>query len=61
MPEKAGCGSIKKALNLKSRNKKMNRETAKKRTNKQTELNQKRTMLLDNTKFERNLAMMVVL
>ena len=40
MPEKAGCVGIKKALNLKSRNKKLNRETAKKRTNKQTELDQ---------------------
>ena len=40
MPEKAGCVNIKKALNLKSRNKKLNRETAKKRTNKQTELDQ---------------------
>ena len=38
MPEKAGCIGIKKAL--KSRNKKLNRETAKKLTNKQTELDQ---------------------
>ena len=40
MPEKAGCVGIKKVLNLKSRNKKLNRETAKKWTNKQTELDQ---------------------
>ena len=33
MPEKAGCVGIKKAFDLKSRNKKLNRETAKKRTN----------------------------
>ena len=40
MPEKASCISIKKALNLKSRNKKFHRETAKKRKNKQTELDE---------------------
>ena len=40
MPEKAGCGGIKKVLNLKSRNKKVNRETAKKQTNKHTEFDQ---------------------
>ena len=40
MPEKAGRVGIKKALNLKSRNKKLNRETTKKWTNKQTEIDQ---------------------
>ena len=49
MPEKAGCVGIKKALNLEPRNKKLNRETAKKRTNKQNQTN-----------FERNLGMMVI-
>ena len=40
MPKKAGCVGIKKALNLKSKNKKLYRETAKKQTKKQTELDQ---------------------
>ena len=40
MPEKAGCVSIKKTFEFKSRNKRLNRETAKKGTNKQTELYQ---------------------
>ena len=38
MPEKAGCVGIEKALNLKSRNKQLNRETAKKQTNKQNRI-----------------------
>ena len=49
MPEKAGCVGIKKVWNLKSRNKKLNRETVKKQTNKQSQNN-----------FERNLGMMVM-
>ena len=42
MPEKAGCVGIKNALNLKSRNQKLDRDTTKKWTNKQTELEQYR-------------------